>query len=109
LQCLKRGGAGRDRRGVHVPIADQLCNALLLRDVVLHHQETLHRPVHEFVERGERIREGLLGGRLGQEVNGAKAKAPLPVFLHRDDVNWHVTGGRVVLEPVENGPSIGIG
>ena len=89
--------------------ADQLDDALPRRLVVLHHQQPLHRPVHELVQRGERVRQRLLGGRLGEEVDRAQPEAALPVLLHRDDVHRDVPGGRVVLEPVEDGPAVRVG
>ena len=109
LQRLERIGAGGDRGGLHVAVADQLGDALLLRLVVLDHQQALDRPVDELVQRGERLGERFLGGRLGQEVDGAQPEPALPVLLHRDDVHRDVAGGRVVLQPVEDGPAIGIG
>ena len=57
----------------------------------------------------ERVGERLLGGRLGQEVDGAEPEAALPVLLDRDDVHRDVPGGRVVLQPVEDGPAVRVG
>ena len=79
------------------------------RLVVLDHQQALHRPVDELVQRRERLAQRLLRGRLGQEVEGAEPEAALPVLVHRDDVDRDVAGGRVVLEPVEDGPAVHVG
>ena len=101
--------AGADGRGLHVAAADQLGDALLRGLVVLDDQQPLDRPVDELVQRRERLAQRLLGGRLGEEVDGAEPEAALPVLVDRDDVDRDVAGGRVVLEPVEDGPAVRVG
>ena len=109
LQRLERGFAAANGSGLHVAGADELHDAPPSRLVVLHHQQPLDGPVHELVQRGERVAQRFLGGRLGQEVDGAEPESPLPVLLDRDDVHRDVARRRIVLEPVQNRPAIGVG
>ena len=53
------------------------------------------------MQRGERLGQRLLRGRLGEEVDGAEPEAALPVLVHRDDVDGNVAGGRIVLEVLQ--------
>ncbi len=109
LRACERLLAGCHGRGLDVAVADQLDDALPRRLVVLHHQQPLDRTVHELVQRRERVRERFLGRGLGQEVDRAQPESALPVLLDRDDVHRDVPRGRVVLQPVEDGPAVRVG
>ena len=37
------------------------------------------------------------------------SQRPAPLFFHRDDMNRNMSGFRVVLQTIENGPTVAIG
>ena len=52
--------------------------------------------------------DSLVAGLVRKSIAPSRRPA-LPVLLHRDDVHRDVPGGRVVLQPVENGPAVRVG
>ena len=93
----------------HVPVADQLDDAVALDLVVLDHQELLQAAVDELAHGVEDLAQRVLVRRLGLESQGALLQRPLRLVRHRDHVDGDVAGRGIVLQPVEHAPAVHVG
>ena len=106
VERRERFRAGRDRRALHVPVADQLDDALALDVVVLDDQQVADLAVDEAGNRGEGLLERFAFDRLGQVRHRPEPHAAVRLFEQRDDVHRDVPRRRVVLEPIEHRPAV---
>ena len=81
VEDVERLLAGGDRGDLHVAIADQVDHALALNLVVLHHQQVLHLPLDEGLDRALDRAQRLLVG-LGIAIGVRLFAQRLLAFLH---------------------------
>src|SRR5215204_1914513 len=85
---------------------NQLDDRLPLRLVVFDDKQMLRHVLDECRDFRERLVKSFLGYRLRQISHRAGLETLLPTLDSADDVNWYVTGARMMLEPLQHLPSI---
>ena len=91
---------------MHVGVADQIHDARALDVIVFHDEEVLDTPLDECADAREGGLERLGRHRFRQMRERALAERALPLVDNRDDVHRNVARGRIVLEEIEDPPSV---
>src|SRR5579875_2323808 len=106
FQLRKRIGRGAHRGGVDIVVADQLDYSLALSLVILDDQQVPGLLFNKVLYVRKRPVQVLLAGRLFQEGERSHRHRPVVLPDHGDDVHRDVPRFRIVLQAIENGPSI---